>query len=323
VPSTCSEAARGRLLRFNPWLFSGTEELVTRFLSELGLQLKGAGKARSDKALEKVGEAFETYGEVLTPLGWVPVAGPWLARAGQLLKTTSKAFGRSPVSADAQRQLIVSKLDGIGHRVLVIIDDLDRVEADQVRDVIRLIKLVADFPNTTYLIAYDRQAIENALSRSTYNARAYLEKIVQVEHDLPPVAESALMELFFEDLQGVLNRLEDPGPFHEATWPDVYQGVLRPLLASIRHIRRYINTVPVTLRVVGSEVALVDVLALEAIRIFVPDVYALIPASIPALTGKTERHWREPAIPKQVRSGTGREPPQGRWGAQGRRGAHV
>ena len=90
---------------------------------------------------------------------------------------------RSAQSAEAQRRALETDLRDLSRRVVVVVDDLDRVEPDQVRDVVRLIKLVADFPNTTYLVAYDREAIEAALDRTTHDGRAYLEKIVQVAHD--------------------------------------------------------------------------------------------------------------------------------------------
>src|SRR5215208_1962060 len=64
------------VLRFNPWLFSGTEQLVARFFEELGAQLL----EEPDDRLQRLGGALEEYGLLLSPLRFAPVAGSWIDR---------------------------------------------------------------------------------------------------------------------------------------------------------------------------------------------------------------------------------------------------
>ena len=60
--------------------------------------------------------------------------------------------------------------------------------------------------------------------------------------------------------------------------------MLRPLLSTPRDVNRYLAALPAGLRMIGEEVALVDVLALEAIRLSLPEVFAMLGPMSQALT---------------------------------------
>jgi hypothetical protein len=56
---------------------------------------------------------------------------------------------------------------------------------------------------------------------------------------------------------------------------------------TLRDGRRYANTAPAALKVIGREVASTDVLALEAMRLFDADVHAALPGLVDVLTGRS------------------------------------
>ncbi|MDQ4142988.1 MAG: KAP family NTPase [Actinomycetota bacterium] len=279
------------VLTFNPWLFSGAEQLVTRFLDELAAQLRHAGReGGTSNRLGRAGERLSTYAESLEPLSWLPLVGPWLGRvggAGRVYRAVRKARNEQP-SAEEQRELVRKELRELDHRILVVIDDLDRIEPVQIRDMVRLVKLVGDFPNVTYLLSYDREPVERALGETPAEGSTYLEKIVQVVHDLPDPPPEAVQQMLLEELQAVVDAIPT-GPFREDDWRNILPAGIRPFFRTLRDVRRYLNAVPVTLRVVGGEVALVDVLALEALRVFVPKAHAELSGSVATLTGLERR----------------------------------
>jgi hypothetical protein len=282
VLNMTEEAVRTRsetvVVRFNPWLFSSTEQLAVRFMQELGAQFRGSNVA----LLRDAAQTIFSYAAGLAPLGWVPVAGGWLSRVGTLSETLRARLGKEP-SAQAQREKISQALRGLDRRVLVIVDDIDRVDAAQIRDVVRLIKLVGDFPNTTYLLAYDEDVVARAIDNDRERGREYLEKIVQVTHHLPEIAERSLTELLAEGIDSVVAEIET-GPAPAEDLVNIFYLVLRPFFTTMRDVRRYLNALPVTLRVIGAEVALGDVVALEALRIFAPAAYAKLPGLVETLT---------------------------------------
>jgi predicted KAP-like P-loop ATPase len=274
------------ILHFNPWLFSGSEQLVSRFLQELGAQLRDQGNKLDQEDLREMGDRLVTYAQALEPFGWLPFVGSTLARIGGLgrgLKKLRDAQREQP-SAEKQRDDIRSELAKKDRRVLVVIDDLDRVEPSQIRDMVRLVKLVGDFPNTTYLVSYDRRPVEQALATDVEDGRTYLEKIIQVVHDLPDPPPEALLRMLTEELDEVLALV--PGTFNRRDWINLLPSGLRLFFQTPRAIRRYLNTIAVSLRVLDGEVALVDALALEAIQVFAPESYELLPLAVGALTGE-------------------------------------
>lgn len=72
--------------------------------------------------------------------------------------------------------------------ILIGIDDLDRLTADEVRLVFQLIKANADFPNLVYLTLFQRDIVEGNLEKAkSGSGKDFLEKVVQVGFDVPQV----------------------------------------------------------------------------------------------------------------------------------------
>lgn len=85
---------------------------------------------------------------------------------------------------------------------MVIVDDVDRLRTQEVLDIVRLVRLVGDFPNTLYLLAFDRGRVEQCLGEGdAERGRAYLEKIVQVTHDVPAARQPDVTAIFLAGLQ--------------------------------------------------------------------------------------------------------------------------
>lgn len=74
------------ILEFNPWMFSGADQLVQSFFMELSAQLK------LSPDLEKIGKLVEDYGDIFSGLGWLPMVGPWIEWSKVLTKFFSKTI---------------------------------------------------------------------------------------------------------------------------------------------------------------------------------------------------------------------------------------
>ena len=87
--------------------------------------------------------------------------------------------------------------------------DIDRLTEDEVAELFGVVKGLADFPNTIYVLAFDREQVANALSGRTAEAGFdYLEKIVQVPFELPLPERESLHAIFFDHLKEIVG---DPG----------------------------------------------------------------------------------------------------------------
>lgn len=258
------------VIHFNPWMFSGTEALVTAFFSELSKQL---GRKRG--AAKQIAEKLAVFGRLLSPAaGLVGASGAVDTAAGLLAKAASDP------SVYEEHETLRRELAALGTPLVVVVDDVDRLRPEEVRDIVRLVRLVGDFPNTLYLLAFDRQRVEECLGEQDIaRGRAYLEKIVQVTYDVPLARDEDLTALLVNGLGPVLEGVTT-GPLVGGDWQNLFAFVVRPLLRTPRDVRRYLQSLPMTLRMVGDEVALADLLTLEAIRVLSPAMFtAMIEAS--------------------------------------------
>ncbi|MCA9587128.1 MAG: KAP family NTPase [Myxococcales bacterium] len=281
-----AEAMRERdavVLNFNPWVFSGIEGLVSHFFRELGAQMKGLQTDR----LSEIGNALEKYAGVFVPVvGYVPVVGGVAKEVASGAKALGSALAKTP-SLEAQRKTIREKLTSLDTRIVVLIDDLDRLRDEEIREIVKLVRVTADFPNVVYVLAFDRFRVEVALGEDRESGRAYLEKIVQVSYDLPKAHPPDIYRLLLTEIDRALERTPH-GPFHESEWADIFVHIIRPLFTTPRDVRRYVNALPPIVRVLGMEVALEDILAMEAVRMFEPEVFANLARSTGLLTGGSD-----------------------------------
>ena len=102
--------------------------------------------------------------------------------------------------------------------------------------------------------------------------RRYLDKIVQVSYDLPTVREAILPGMFLPWLDDSI-RDRDLPQIDRDVWAPVFYDVIKPLLSNLRDVKRYLYSISVALDTVGQEVALTDLLGLEALRILRPSIF--------------------------------------------------
>ena len=270
------------VLAFNPWMFAGRAQLISAFFEQIAGQLRLKGTAERALADRLVG-----YGQALSPLVFVPVAGAWLGRVGAVATAIGRArsAGKQPDPVEQQRQAIEAALSKLTEPIFVFIDDIDRLTAVEIRDMLGLVRLTAHFPKIIYLLAFDRAKVERALDQDGLEGgRNYLDKIVELSFDLPGHVPACTGEPAHRRARS--GHLRDPDRSVRPraagrTWPP---ACLAPLLSTPRDINRYLAALPASLRMIGEEVALVDVLALEAVRLRLPDVFAQLGPMSRALT---------------------------------------
>ncbi|MGA2804561.1 MAG: P-loop NTPase fold protein [Acidimicrobiales bacterium] len=254
------------VVQFNPWMFSGTEALVSSFFDEIGKQLGGA-----DSRLKGLADKLSLYGHLLSPLASFVGAGNAVSAAADVMQQLASRPSIQQQRAELREQL--AKLD---RRLVVVVDDVDRLRPEEILDVVRLVRLVGDFPNTLYLLAFDRRRVEDCLGEGdSERGRAYLEKIVQVTHDVPAAREPDVSALFVDGFQALSDDVTT-GPFDKGDWQNIFTFVVRPLLRTPRHVRRLLGSLSMTMRLVGDEVAVADLIGIEAVRVLRPAMFAAI-----------------------------------------------
>ena len=275
------EQAEIPVLHFNPWMFSGAEQLVERFFDEL------SAKMEKTDGLEKIGETLAKYGDALntvTTMASMLLGMPQVgAIVDHILKTTSNISKQPRLTSDLREEIGI-ELKKRDKPIIVVLDDVDRLSGSEIRDIFKLVRLTASLPNLIYLVVCDRLHTEQALEETGLPGRAYLEKILQLPFNLPETPRNILQEQVAIAIRNARTGIENPGPFDEQAWHDVYWEIVRPLIRTMRDVRRYSAAFQGTVDDLDGQVSCVDVLGLEAIRVFLPDVFSRLPGAIDGLT---------------------------------------
>ena len=256
------------ILEFNPWLFSGTEQLINRFLAELSAELKVSGRK-----LRKAGKAIAAYGNALQ------------GKVGISLRLIAIFLRRRYGTIDSRRAKVCAALKKSNKPIAVVLDDVDRLSTIEIRDIFKFVRLTASFPNVIYIVACDRLRVEQALEQEiTRQGRDYLEKIVQLNFNLPESPKETLQDELSAAIDGALSEIGCTSKIDDQVWADVYPEIILPLIRNIRDVRRYAASAREAISSLHRQVALADVLALEAVRLFLPDVFKNLSPLVSSLT---------------------------------------
>ena len=276
---------------FNPWMFSGAEQLVDRFFNELSSEMLETGN------VGKIADALKNYGDVLSAasVGISKVLGaPIVGEIVKSLLDVSNNHSHQPTSTIKLRKEVEKALEESQNTIIVALDDVDRLTTSEIREIFKMIRLTANFPNLIYVVLCDRDRVEQALGEQGLSGQDYLEKIIQFPYDLPAISRNTLKLRLKLEIDHVAECFEDIDK-KDPTMLEVYTDIICPLIRNMRDIRRYVTAIQETLHSLNGKVALADVLGLEAVRLFLPDVFKLIPNSIHTLTvtstsEENERH---------------------------------
>jgi len=262
------EKDRPLILHFNPWWFSGREDLTRLLIGQLRASL-------GDKDYGELKARLANLADLLSKIPAIPGkdVGEFFA---------DKLRGEADILALKNKigKLLVEQ----EKRILVIVDDIDRLTPEEVKDLFRTIKAIGNFPNVIYLLAFDTAVVANALEQANlFSGQDYLEKIVQVPFELPQPDTLGLQELLFDGLNQVLGEVPEE-LFDSDRWENVYSKGLKPALKTPRGITRLVNSLRATYLAVINEVNAVDFIAIEFLRIFNPKVYDFVKNSEGRLT---------------------------------------
>jgi len=272
---TAGEPKSPEVIYFNPWWFSGSENLVRDFFGQLINSL-----SPQDRALKEIRKILASVCETLEK---TPISSKGLF--GAIAKWIRPAEPNVVLLREKLEKLLRTQ----ERRFVIFIDDIDRLTADEIRDIFKTVKAVANLPNIIYVLAFDKDVVANALSEIQKGAgEKYLEKIVQVPFELPLPEKSSMRSLLFERLGSVLGEV-DESVFDQQYWANIYLDGIDPLIETPRHVNRLCNAIAVTFPAVRGEVNPVDFIAIEALRVFVPEIYYAIRRSPDEFAGISDR----------------------------------
>ncbi len=301
-----AESSRDKLVvvQFNPWWFSGREQLFYQFFQQFAASLDIGDVS---EALKGVGGALDVFSRLLGPAALIPGFGTMADAAKSLAAQGADALRSAGEAAahDVQGRhgAISEALRSQETRIVVVMDDIDRLQPEEIRQVFQLVKAVANFPKTIYLLVFDENVVVRALNDKTSElGQDYLEKIVQLSLDVPIPDRASLRSWLFKELDTLLQDTPDY-LWDPEQWTEVYFSGIDPLIRTPRDVKRFVNALAPTYAIARGEVHAVDFLALQALRVFAPAFYRSIPARKASLAGADiydDALWTRPELQKKA-----------------------
>lgn len=283
-------------IRFNPWYFEDEKHMLFNFFQTLSEVL---GRKISTQA-EDIGKWLREYASTIVPIS-LSLGGLVQLSPGEIAKKTGEAF--SSPSIFALRERIEKILRNEKKRVVIIVDDIDRLDKYEIQTIFKLVKLLADFPYTAYVLAFDEEMVASALeerygSASDQFGRSFLEKIVQVPLKLPIADKISLRKLCFESVDKALSEAKIQLTEDEVrAFVNHFTGGLEIRAQTPRMAKRYGNTLSFSLPILKGEVNTIDLMLIEGLRVFYPKVYDIVRSNPDVFLGSnlTSSSYDEPA----------------------------
>jgi hypothetical protein len=188
---------------------------------------------------------------------------------------------RSDKSAEELRQKIDKILRDSKKRVVVIIDDIDRLDSEEIHQIFKLAKNAGRFSNVSYLLAFDQHVVAQALAQrypeDQETGSNFIDKIVQLPLFVPPVDHEMLSQFIIDQVNAIATKHKlDNSADDVSRFGAEYQRLLVHQFTTPRKAIRYLNAIDFTFERLANEANFTDVMLVEAMRVFDPELYIRI-----------------------------------------------
>ena len=261
---------------FKCWWFRSDEEIIISFINHLGTVLKNNfGENIKTKSVCLFRRYFSLF-EFAADVGRENMPS-WANRLVSLgMKHLGKELFKEKTLEDEFNDLAKElRAETINKKILIVIDDIDRLAPNEMMTIFRLVKTVGQLPGIIFLLAFDKN-IANQVIENTFHVKdfLYLEKIVQASFDIPVPFEATLEYWLYSKIRKIME-IKD-GEEISSRFSNAYLSFLKKYIKTPRNVERLVNSISITWPAIKNEIDPVDFIVLETIRNFDSELFAFI-----------------------------------------------
>ena len=262
------------IIKFSPWNYSSQSDLINLFFNLLQQSISDCHDIEDKKVL---GESLLQYSKAVKVFSVIPIIGEPLSQLLQtVLEIKSEELMQIP-SLEETRQNLEEALGKLEKKIVIIIDDIDRLTNNQIREIFQLVKQVANFPNIVYLLSMDRDIVCEALNHvQQINGHEYLDKIIQIPIEVPVLRKIKLENVLFSKLDSVLGSYSENIIIHKEYWRRVFKNCVEPYIGTLRDVNKIINIFQFRFGYLHEETCFEDMLAITILEVLEPKLYRWI-----------------------------------------------
>lgn len=232
-------------IHFSPWNCTSKEQLLEEYLKLLSNQLNFVIPNIAPKLLQ--------YANIVTGIDLCGYLGNF--------------FTKKDIST--LKNEIEEILYQTDKKIIVVIDDFDRIQGEEIFNLLKLIGIIANFPNIVNIVAYDKKYICDNLNTyfNSNNAEKYIQKIIPFEFPLPQISHTKMQELFNVEFKEII----DNTIYNELGLNDNFSNTIGGYLKNIRDLKQLLSAFEFhykTFKHQGININITDLLFITAIKTF-------------------------------------------------------
>ncbi len=272
------------VIKFNPWLFSNQKDLLTQlfsYISDAFNYSDTAGtKEKMAKGISIAGKAIGLFGHIP-----IPIIGSISKEVSEIFKEYADVLKGKNTKTDENKSLMNLKekinktLKDSKIKLIITIDDFDRLSQEEIRLMFQVVKVLGDFNHTIYLLLFDKDVVVESLKGvQGGDGNDYLKKIIQVPLTLPPIREDTLKEIVFEKFSSIIE-YENLSHNDKSRISSLYNRLFKaivPYITNLRDVNRLINLFNFKYGFLRNEVNPLDLLTLCILEISESDLFNTI-----------------------------------------------
>lgn len=287
------------VVAFTPWSCTDIEALTDEFYRAIATAMPDDAKGKeAKKLLAKAAPLAAAVGKAAVAAlvdkylgddGWKKIAAAGAQSMADQAADEAAEIAKAQPTFLQRFDSIAEAIKLAGRNVLVVIDDVDRLHADELLGVMKAVRLLGRFDRVHYLLSYDEATVLDVLEdtdlahKDRGRARLYLEKIIQYPFALPPIQEPHLEQALSFQLRQVADTYLLPITNSTKDWTAAVDRIVTntPHLGklTLRSISRWCHQIDMLLALVGAqELNFTDAALITYLRLWHNDVYLALPS---------------------------------------------
>lgn len=199
---------------------------------------------------------------------------PWSKYLNTLVALMAK-----PQTAEEQYTKLEGALKGIGKKIVVFVDDIDRLGAREMSEVFRLVRNTSNLPHMYFVLAYDKEYVVNTLQQEFgRKSISFTDKIMQEEYPLPKIQAGMLMRSLILTLQNFASAEEIKEMEEILNSDSFFRNEFFELANTLRDIKRLGNRLGDHYERMHDDVMMRDYLLVSLMQQKFPKVYTFVSA---------------------------------------------
>lgn len=171
------------------------------------------------------------------------------------------------------KETIKQTFSSLKKKVLVLIDDFDRLSKDEILEVLKLIDSNAAFTNLVFLTAYDKRQVNKSLGDTSSTADAcFVDKFFNLEFSIPSRPYSYISKFIEDKLCERLGASEDEKMVIQQAIND-QNLIFKEYIPTLRDAKRYVNQFVLDFMHVRGDVMIDEFLLIQLVKYRYPEQY--------------------------------------------------